>query len=1029
LLVPLVSWFVVTAAAAQETPLQEAKRLQESATRLNDQGKYGLGIEAATRSLALKEQTLGSEHPEVADSVHLLARLQTSAGQYDLALAGFQRAFTMREKVLGPEHPATARSLVNVAKLHYLIDEYSKAEPLYQRVLAILEKNPGSDDVLLGNALQGLGELYAGNAAYDSAEAVYKRALTVQERASSPGSLQVCKILRSLGGMYGQMGAYARAKAAYSRALAIAETLEGPDHPHTATILADFANIYVEGGMYAEAEQMYERALTIQERTIGGTHVTTSVTLINLGTLYKEVGSYSQAESLLRRALSIQQQAPGGLELSAISLSNLADMYLEANRPEQAEPLFKQALETAEKVLGASHPLTAHVVGHLGDTYRRMGAYDKAEPLLKRATVMTEAAQGPEHRHAGFALYALANLYFERAEYTKAQQLYQRAISTYEKSMGVNNRLTTRAMRALARTHWARGEIPQALPLMQRVQRIQSKNSQRFLATGSEARKQDYQRSQNENISEDVSFAMSVGNAATALGASSVLQHKGRVLDTVSDDVARLRRSVAPADQALLEKLADVAGQLSALTYGKGANMPTERYRTMLAQLSAQQEQLETELANRSQVFRRATTPVTLANVQRAIPENAVLVEWFRYTPVDPRKSARARTSVPRYVAYVLKRAGEPIALDVGEAQAIEALAGRLRAALADSASGDVKQRSAALFAKILAPLRVHLRGVEQILFSPDGELNLIPMAALVDESGAYLTERFDVSYLTSGRDLLRIADESAALSGAVVIADPDYGKRSAAFAATTTSLQPKRSPELDRGGLTFRQLTGTALEAQDLKALLKLDETSVLQRREASESNLKRFKSPRILHIASHGFFLSDQELTAEIKRRSSSSTTLATSENPLLRSGIALAGANERNSGDDDGILTALEATQLDLSGTELVVLSACDTGVGEIQNGEGVYGLRRALALAGAQTQVTSLWKVSDDVTRNLMVDYYRRLQQGEGRSAALRSTQRAMLGNKAFAHPYYWASFIPIGNWKPLPPLPSKRSATR
>jgi CHAT domain-containing protein len=140
-------------------------------------------------------------------------------------------------------------------------------------------------------------------------------------------------------------------------------------------------------------------------------------------------------------------------------------------------------------------------------------------------------------------------------------------------------------------------------------------------------------------------------------------------------------------------------------------------------------------------------------------------------------------------------------------------------------------------------------------------------------------------------------------------------------------------------------------------------------------------------------------------------------------------LAGANERNSGDDDGILTALEATQLDLSGTELVVLSACDTGVGEIQNGEGVYGLRRALALAGAQTQVTSLWKVSDDVTRNLMVDYYRRLQQGEGRSAALRSTQRAMLGNKAFAHPYYWASFIPIGNWKPLPPLPSKRSATR
>jgi CHAT domain-containing protein len=181
-------------------------------------------------------------------------------------------------------------------------------------------------------------------------------------------------------------------------------------------------------------------------------------------------------------------------------------------------------------------------------------------------------------------------------------------------------------------------------------------------------------------------------------------------------------------------------------------------------------------------------------------------------------------------------------------------------------------------------------------------------------------------------------------------------------------------------------------------------------------------------LHIASHGFFLRDQQLTEETARwLKDGSMPMSLGENPLLRSGIALAGANERRSGDaDDGILTALEVAQLDLDGTELVVLSACDTAVGEVQNGEGVYGLRRALALAGAQTQITSLWKVSDAATRTLMVDYYRRLLKGEGRSAALRQAQRSMLADSALAHPYYWASLVPIGNWSPLPALLEQRN---
>jgi CHAT domain-containing protein len=182
-----------------------------------------------------------------------------------------------------------------------------------------------------------------------------------------------------------------------------------------------------------------------------------------------------------------------------------------------------------------------------------------------------------------------------------------------------------------------------------------------------------------------------------------------------------------------------------------------------------------------------------------------------------------------------------------------------------------------------------------------------------------------------------------------------------------------------------------------------------------------------RILHVATHGFFLSDQQVAAAALRPVSFSAETPPQpllgENPLLRSGLALAGANARRSGDsDDGILTAAEAAQLDLRGTQLVVLSACETGLGEVQQGEGVYGLRRALVLAGAQAQLVSLWKVADAQTQALMVDYYQRLLNGEGRSAALRATQQAMIANPATRHPCYWAAFVPIGNWTPLTAKP-------
>jgi CHAT domain-containing protein len=503
-----------------------------------------------------------------------------------------------------------------------------------------------------------------------------------------------------------------------------------------------------------------------------------------------------------------------------------------------------------------------------------------------------------------------------------------------------------------------------------------------------------------------------------ALGLTSVLQYKGRLLDESTDSAARLRNSMNATDRGALKELTDVATRLSNLTYQPNA-LHSSEYKLQMDRLLQRQETLESDLAKSNGKFRTQATTITASRVRRAIPNDAAMVEWFRYTPFDPMAISTAEPIKPRYVAYVIKLHKDTEVIDIGEAQAIESLVQDFRSAASDSKRTDFKISALALSEKLIKPLRPYLTGINHLLISPDGALNLVPIAALLDENGDYLAKHFEITYLTSGRDLLNINAKSASRGDAIVIADPDFGTSTNRYALASPLTQPQRSIDLDRGGLIFRPLTNTALEAQELKRLLKLNTSSVLLQNEATEFNVKHLHGPRILHIASHGFFLNDQELTNELKKRIVALPDAAARENPLLRSGLALADANSRHSGvSDDGILTALEVAQLDLNGTELVVLSACDSAIGDVQNGEGVYGLRRALVLAGAQTQITSLWKVSDEATRVLMVDYYQRLLKGEGRSAALLHAQQAMMANPNSSHPYYWASFIPLGNWLPL-----------
>jgi len=414
--------------------------------------------------------------------------------------------------------------------------------------------------------------------------------------------------------------------------------------------------------------------------------------------------------------------------------------------------------------------------------------------------------------------------------------------------------------------------------------------------------------------------------------------------------------------------------------------------------------------------------------LRSALSNNAALIELAVYRPVDPKLDDDSAYGESRYVAYVVRNQGEVRWKDLGRVKEIDRAIDNFRKMLRDPQRQEVQRASRLLSDRVLQPVLTLVGNATHLLISPDGALNLIPFEALVDGQGHYVIERYSISYLTTGRDLLRMRIARASHSGPLIVADPLFGEPGGRQLADATyakgpSLIARRSITIgeDFSSVYFPPLPGTAQEARTIQSLFP--EARILTGQQATAAALKQVHAPRILHIATHGFFLEDAEPTELVQTKQGMKDNRGVHasvriENPLLRSGLALADANLSGSAHNNGILTALEASSLDLWGTKLVTLSACDTGVGEVKNGEGVYGLRRAFFLAGAETLVMSLWPVSDRFTREMMTAYYAGLKRGLGRSEALRQAKLGMLRRQDRRHPFYWASFIQSGEWTSL-----------
>jgi CHAT domain-containing protein/tetratricopeptide (TPR) repeat protein len=782
----------------------------------------------------------------------------------------------------------------------------------------------------------------------------------------------------------------------------------GPDEIKVTTALNNLAELFQAVGAFDQAEPLLRQVLQLREKASDPNRVEVATSLNNLAALYYFTGVYAKAEPLYQRALEIYRKAIGPDNASTVTvLNNLAELYQAMGAYANAEPLFQQAVQIRRKTLEPDHPEIAQSLNNLAALYVAMGAYAKAEPLFQQALQIYQEASGLDQSATATALNNLGALYQHMGAYAKAAPLYQQALQIKQKTLGLEHPDTATSLGNLALLKMDLGEFVAAKALAEQSAQAHLASLSKILSFTSEQDRLAYE----STIYPYLVFGDLEGSDVEL--ATLALRYKGVVLDSLIEDRLVAESGKGGKNRELIERMAVDKRQLGRLLLQRPDPNGSDQSGKRTGELEQEVEQIEGQLAKDVAGLgkaRRALT-VSVAQVQAVIPETGALIEYLRYWHYLGRGGFE-----PRYGALVLFPREGPKWIPLAGAVGIDSLvSAHQRLTRGASVGRDALSNNLqALYGELWAPIVQALPPeVKRAIISPDGQLNFVSFATLLDPERHFLAEKYSVQYVASGRDLLRQVSPAPRRTVSV-FANPDFGATAdgADHAASSVPESPPGRPETrELEGKSFPQLKGTQKECEELTKAFESWQWSVdaLTGKDANKAALLRVDSPYILHLATHGFF---ERAEAKAKDSLEHPGTIAQGsaapakffENPMHRSGLALAGANATLRGwqrgeppalEDDGIVTAEDVAALHLNEAWLVTLSACDTGAGEVKAGEGVLGLRRGFLQAGAQNLLMSLWRVSDSETTKFMRDFYQRARQTPSAPEALAAVQREWL----------------------------------
>jgi CHAT domain-containing protein/tetratricopeptide (TPR) repeat protein len=870
--------------------------------------------------------------------------------------------------------------------------------------------------------------------------------------AQSPEQARVLELYRRGEDLWGQ-GRVADAIEVYEQAVALAPAAFGAQSKTTADLTNNLAHIYTEAGQFAKAEPLYLSSLAVREQLSGPDSREVAICLNNLGELYRQTGRFDQAEPMFRRCLAIKEAKLGPDHPNvALTLNNLADNYRDSRQFALAEPLYRRCLAILEPKLEPDHPQLATTLDNLAHLYARMDRYEDSIPLAKRALKIFEAKYGPDHRDTAICVNNLGCMYEGAGQFTVAEGLYLRALAVNEKKVGREHPGVIMNWSNLGRLYAESERWDEALQYMERAQRALRRHIDRTLPGLSEPEQLNFLR----NIASlDLYQALGLGwtrrdePRAVVASAGWVLNGKALAQQALAQRALLARDSQDERLAGVVQQLTAARNELAAVTLATPRPGQEAERRDRLALLAGREQELSKQLSQARGNAVRDDPWVGLDEVRAVLPQDTALIEIarFRIWNFNGKGADRTWQPAPRYAAWIITGPGQadPRLIDLGAAGPIEQAVAAVRQniqpptdALASRGEPDVEAQVQVplrdLADLVLKPLLPHVGRIRRWIVSPDAALWLIPWAALPLDGRRYAIEEHPIQFVVSGRDLVHRGAKSDT-GAALVMADPDFDldpaqARDAAQQVLRDS--SRRPPDPDRRGLgnglalgAVARLPGTAAEAKAIApGLRKLtgSDPIVYSGRWALEAIFKSFQRPRAIVMSTHGFFIEEPESSPErtslLDMNWPQPSSLTPLDKPLLRCGLLLAGCNQRGQADgEDGVLTGLEIVGTDLRGTELVVLSACETAVGQVRNGEGVAGLRQAFQLAGAQTVVATLWQVPDRESARLMVGFFDNLVKGQGRADALRQAQLAQIQSRrernGAAHPFFWAAYTVTG----------------
>jgi CHAT domain-containing protein len=870
----------------------------------------------------------------------------------------FEEEYQIRSNHFPRDIEAQQSVLENLVATYRQLGKFALAIPFAEKLVQSWQNSP--KNIAYPNALLQLADLHKEQGAFSEADRIYKKAEKHYRQISGTESEEYLLWLNNYADLLSKKGDFGTAEKIYLKALELQKSIAVANKENQAILLGNLANLYVSIGLYEEAEKLAKQQLDLAQKAFANSPTKYANMLNNLGFLAKRLGNLEQTEKYYTEATEIRKKELGEKHpLYAQSLNNLGAIFEQKKEYKKAEENYAKSLAIRKETLGENHPLYAQVLYNYAQNQRNFGLYDDAEKKLELVKAIREEKLSKNHPLYAKTTQSLATLYWHKNNTEKAENLFAETLNS----------------------------------LFEQVNAV-------FVGMSENERSQFFATQIRPSLEIYQNFALQNAQNPDFLKKIYDLQLSTKAL--LFFTTAKFRKQLLQSGRGDLlqkyEKWLSLKEQIARL-YTLSKDELAKRG-VNLQELVNQANQLEKELNEATNFDNRYVKPISWQAVASKLKPKEAAVEVLRVREFLPNGSGNFTSKI--FYVFLLLKAGanapEVVKIENGEELEQEAIYFYRNSII-------FRKQDKESYYQFFKKLHQSLNGIEKVYFSADGVYNQINLESLwLPEQKKYLNESLEIVLLSSTRELLSEAEINKNPSKkAFLFGYPDYNALLQTTSDQNLSINRKEKAEaFEVNGKFLATLPGSKKEVENIKAILQ-NKFSVrdLMRAEASETNVKITQNPQLLHIATHGFFLADEEDTENGVKIS-----------PLFRSGLMMAGASQEQSPEsDDGILTAYEVMNLNLEATDLVVLSACQTGLGQIKNGEGVYGLQRAFQVAGAKNLIMSLWSVDDTATQELMTLFYKEMQNNISTRQAFRNAQNKL--KQKYPKPYYWGAFVVVG----------------